>query len=110
MIVGQPHRLPTLSAFPWLRRLYQCDRQGTQLTANLNWQDDRWHEDASYLGHNWSWRPYFYQLLAEGQEQKRLTLSATYRDATTNQYCLTAGQFIANGQRLLLLDIDAAGL
>ena len=107
---AQPHLLPTLSAFPWLRRLYQCDRQGTQLTANLNWQGNRWHEDASYLGHNWSWRPYFYQLLAEGQEQKRLTLSATYRDATTNQYCLTAGQFIANGQRLLLLDIDAAGL
>ena len=107
---SQPHLLPTLSAFPWLRRLYQCDRPGPQLTANLNWQDNRWHEDTSYLGHNWSWRPYFYQLLAEGQEQKRLTLSATYRDATTNQYCLTAGQFIANGQRLLLLDIDAAGL
>ena len=53
---------------------------------------------------------YFYQLLAEGEEQKRLSLSATYRDAGTNQYCLTAGQFIANGQRLLLLDIDATSL
>lgn len=107
---AQPHLLPALGAYPWLRRLYQCDRQGTQLTANLNWQDNHWQEDPSCLGHNWSWRPYFYQLLAEGQEQKRLSLSATYRDAGTNQYCLTAGQFIANGQRLLLLDIDAASL
>ena len=107
---AQPHLLPALGAYPWLRRLYQCDRQGTQLTANLNWQDNRWQEDPSCLGHNWPWRPYFYQLPAEGEEQKRLSLSATYRDAGTNQYCLTAGQFIANGQRLLLLDIDAASL
>jgi len=39
-----------------------------------------------------------------------LSLSSTYRDATTNQYCLTAGQFFDNGQRLLLIDIDAVGL
>jgi EAL domain-containing protein (putative c-di-GMP-specific phosphodiesterase class I) len=96
--------------FPWLLRIYQCDRHGTQLSPNLQWDGERWHEDARYLGHNWSWRPYFYQLLAEGWEERRLTLSSTYRDATSNQYCLTAGQFIDDGQRLLLLDIDAAGL
>lgn len=49
-------------------------------------------------------------MLAEGLDERRLTLSPTYRDATTNQYCLTAGQFIANGNRLLLLDIDAAAV
>ncbi len=96
--------------YPWLLRIYQCDRHGTQLGPNLQWDGERWHEDARYQGHNWSWRPYFYQLLAEGWEERRLTLSTTYRDATTNQYCLTAGQFIDNGRRLLLLDIDAAGL
>ncbi|MGL4319117.1 MAG: EAL domain-containing protein [Pseudomonas sp.] len=97
------------STYPWLLRIYQCDRHGTQLTPNLEWNGRNWQEDRRYLGHNWSWRPYFYQLLAEGWEERRLTLSSTYRDATTNQYCLTAGQFIDNGQRLLLLDIDAAG-
>lgn len=95
--------------FPWLLRIYQCDRHGTQISPNLQWDGQRWGEDARYLGHNWSWRPYFYQLLAEGWEERRLTLSSTYRDATSNQYCLTAGQFIDNGRRLLLLDIDAAG-
>ncbi|MEK1906921.1 MAG: EAL domain-containing protein [Pseudomonas sp.] len=102
--------LLTPSGYPWLLRIYQCDRHGTQLTPNLEWDGQRWQEDARYLGHNWSWRPYFYQLLAEGWDERRLTLSTTYRDATTNQYCLTAGQFIDNGRRLLLLDIDAAGL
>lgn len=96
--------------YPWLLRLYQCDRHGTQTSPNLQWDGQRWHEDHRYLGHNWSWRPYFYQLLAEGWEERRLTLSRTYRDATSNQYCLTAGQFIDNGRSLLLLDIDAAGL
>ncbi|WP_271411763.1 EAL domain-containing protein [Pseudomonas sp. Q1-7] len=96
--------------YPWLLRIYQCDRNGTQISPNLQWVSGAWREDSSYQGHNWSWRPYFYQLLAEGWEERRLTLSTTYRDATTNQYCMTAGQFIDNGRRLLLVDIDAADL
>lgn len=103
-------QLPQLPDFPWLLRFYQCDRHGTQLTPNFEWRQDAWQADSRYLGHNWSWRPYFYHLLAEGWEERRLTLSSTYRDATTNQYCLTAGQFFNNGQRLLLIDIDAVGL
>ena len=103
-------RLPWLPGFPRLLRFYQCDRHGTQLTPNFEWRQDAWQADSRYLGHNWSWRPYFYHLLAEGWEERRLILSSTYRDATTNQYCLTAGQFFDNGQRLLLIDIDAAGL
>ena len=45
--------------------------------------------------------------------QRLLALAPQYDalpEPTTNQYCLTAGQFIDNGRRLLLLDIDAAGL
>lgn len=101
--------LPDVRDYPWLLRFYQCDRHGTQLTPNLEWHEGVWSADDRYMGHNWSWRPYFYHLLAEGWHERRLTLSSTYRDATTNQYCLTAGQFFENGQRLLLIDIDAAG-
>ena len=103
-------RLPRPDDYPWLLRFYQCDRHGTQLTPNLEWRNNAWQADSNYLGHNWSWRPYFYHLLAEGWDERRLILSSTYRDATSNQYCLTAGQFFDNGQRLLLIDIDAAGL
>ena len=105
-----PGSLPAPDAYPWLLRVFQCDRHGTQITPNLEWREGTWHTDTRYLGHNWSWRPYFYQLLAEGWEERRLILSSTYRDATSNQYCLTAGQFIDNGRRLLLVDIDAQGL
>lgn len=103
-------QLPQPHDYPWLLRFYQCDRHGTQLTPNLEWRNGAWQTDASYLGHNWSWRPYFYHLLAEGWDQRRLTLSNTYRDVISNQHCLTAGQFFDNGQRLVLIDIDAAGL
>jgi EAL domain-containing protein (putative c-di-GMP-specific phosphodiesterase class I) len=101
--------LPQLQDYPWLLRFYQCDRHGTQLTPNLEWRNGIWHSDPTYVGHNWSWRPYFYHLLAEGWHERRLILSNTYRDATSNQYCLTAGQFFDNDQRLLLIDVDAAG-
>ncbi|WP_017905653.1 EAL domain-containing protein [Pseudomonas asplenii] len=101
-------QLPRLDSYPWLLRFYQCDRHGTQLTPNLEWRNQAWQADNSYVGHNWSWRPYFYHLLSEGWDGRRLTLSGTYRDATTNQYCLTAGQFFDDGRRLLLIDIDAA--
>ncbi|MFJ4371253.1 EAL domain-containing protein [Pseudomonas japonica] len=103
-------KLPDLNAYPWLLRFFLCDPHGTQLTPNLEWRAPRWHLDSSYLGHNWSWRPYFHHLLAEGWTERRLILSSTYRDATTNQYCLTAGQFFDGGRRLLLIDVDAAGL
>lgn len=102
-------QLPQLHDYPWLLRFYQCDRHGTQLTPNLEWRNGEWHSNPAYIGHNWSWRPYFYHLLAEGWHERRLILSNTYRDATTNQYCLTAGQFFDNDQRILLIDIDAIG-
>lgn len=101
--------LPAPETFPRLLRIYQCDRHGTQISPNLEWNGLFWKEDRRYMGHNWSWRPYFYQLLAEGWEERRLTLSNTYRDATSNQYCMTAGLFIGH-DRLLLVDIDAEGL
>lgn len=103
-------KLPDLQAYPWLLRFFLCDPHGTQLTPNLEWRQQGWHVDSSYLGHNWSWRPYFHHLLAEGWTERRLILSSTYRDATSNQYCLTAGQFFDGGRRLLLIDVDAAGL
>ncbi|GGM06690.1 signal transduction protein [Pseudomonas asuensis] len=102
--------LPLPHDLPWLLRLYQCDRHGTQITPNLEWNGMFWQENRRYLNHNWSWRPYFYSLLAEGMDERRLNLSTIYRDATSNQYCITAGQFIAQGQRPLLIDIDASFL
>ncbi len=107
---GPLSALPDPHAFPGLLRIYQCDLAGTQITPNLEWNGMFWRENRRYLNHNWSWRPYFYALLAEGWNERRLALSSVYRDATTNQYCLTASQFLESGQRLLLIDLDASQL
>ncbi len=105
-----PTTPPPIMPKPWLLRIYLCDRQGTQITPNFQWENGTWHCDPQCIAHNWSWRPYFHQLLAGSVGGHRLTLSPTYRDANTNQYCLTAGQMVSDGNRLLLLDIDAAVL
>lgn len=99
-------QLPQSNNYPWLLRVYICNHHGTQTSPNFEWSDARWQANQHYVGHNWSWRPYFYQLLAEGWDERRLILSSTYRDATSNQYCLTAGKFI-DSTYLILVDIDA---
>jgi hypothetical protein len=62
-------------------------------SPNLVLHERTWRAGSRYLGHNRSWRPYFYQLLSEDWRDHRLPLSSTYRDTSTNQYCLTAGHF-----------------
>lgn len=99
-------QLPAPDAWPWLLRCFLCDARGTQISPNYEWRNNRWQADPHYLDHNWSWRPYFYQILAEAGQDSRVILSNRYRDATSNQYCMTSGLFIDNGRHLLLVDID----
>lgn len=105
---GKPADLPSPKAYPWLLRCFLCDAQGTQISPNYEWNESIWQADARFLDHNWSWRPYFYQILAEAGQDSRVILSNRYRDATTNQYCITSGLFIDDSRHLLLVDIDAA--
>lgn len=105
---AQPNRLPSPQRYPWLIRCFLCDAQGTQISPNYEWSDRQWRADPRYLDHNWSWRPYFYQILAEAGQDSRVILSNRYRDATTNQYCMTSGLFIDDSRHLLLVDIDIA--
>tara|TARA_Y100001970_G_scaffold264015_1_gene350118 strand:- start:2847 stop:4010 length:1164 start_codon:yes stop_codon:yes gene_type:complete len=107
---AQPAHLPDPRNYPWLLRCFLCDAEGTQISPNFEWRGDAWHTDPRYLDHNWSWRPYFYQILAEAGEDSRVILSNRYRDATTNQYCMTSGLFIDDSRHLLLVDIDASFL
>tara|TARA_B100001105_G_scaffold24324_1_gene17151 strand:- start:53 stop:1216 length:1164 start_codon:yes stop_codon:yes gene_type:complete len=107
---AQPAHLPDPRNYPWLLRCFLCDAEGTQISPNFDWRDGAWQTDPRYLDHNWSWRPYFYQILAEAGEDSRVILSNRYRDATTNQYCMTSGLFIDDSRHLLLVDIDASAL
>lgn len=105
---GEPDKLPSPTQYPWLVRCFLCDGHGTQISPNYEWTDARWQPDPRYLDHNWSWRPYFYQILSEAGQGSRIILSSRYRDATSNQYCITSGLFIDDSRHLLLVDIDTS--
>jgi EAL domain-containing protein (putative c-di-GMP-specific phosphodiesterase class I) len=89
-------------------RFYLCNDEGDQISSNFNFDNGKWVEDTSQLGFNWSWRPYFYQLLALEHEQHadRLLTSERYRDFNTDIFCKTLSLRLEDG-RVLLIDIVA---
>lgn len=106
---ANPAQLRLPAQYPWLLRFFLCDAYGTQISPNYEWTGERWQQDPRYLDHNWSWRPYFYRILAASGED-RVILSSRYRDASSNRQCMTSGLFIDEGRHLLLVDIDVGRL
>ncbi len=90
-------------------RFYLCDNQGYQLSPDFNFEADKWYTDPRKIGFNWSWRPYFFQLLvleATG-DCNRIVTSERYRDFSTDLMCKTLSLRLDN-ERILLVDIVAA--
>lgn len=104
--------LNKLSAHPFEKsgvlRFYLCNNEGEQVSSNFNFADGKWFEDATQLGFNWAWRPYFYQLLAleSAKDSYRLVTSERYRDFNTDMLCKTLSLRL-DDERILLLDIAA---
>jgi EAL domain-containing protein (putative c-di-GMP-specific phosphodiesterase class I) len=104
--------LNELSAHPFensgILRFYLCNNEGDQISSNFNFADAKWFEDATQLGFNWAWRPYFYQLLAleSAQDSYRLVTSERYRDFNTDMLCKTLSLRL-DDERVLLIDIAA---
>ena len=107
---GKASALRIPEDYPWLLRFFLCDAHGTQISPNYEWTGEQWQQDPRYLDHNWSWRPYFYRILAASPEGDRVILSSRYRDASSNKHCMTSGFFIDDGRHLLLVDIDVGQL
>lgn len=89
-------------------RFYLCDNQGYQLSADFNFVDDKWFTDPRKIGFNWSWRPYFFQLLAQeaNGDQNRIVTSERYRDFGSDLLCKTLSLRL-DADRILLVDIIA---
>jgi EAL domain-containing protein (putative c-di-GMP-specific phosphodiesterase class I) len=85
-------------------RCFICDRQGVQVSPNYEYRDGQWQEDARLIGHNWSWRPWFYQLVAAADYERRILRSAPYMDISGNQRCFTL-TLALDQQRVLLVDV-----
>lgn len=108
--------LNELSAQPFeesgILRFYLCNNDGDQISSNFNFADGKWFEDATQIGFNWAWRPYFYQLLALESEKDchRIVTSERYRDFSTDALCKTLSLRLDDDERVLLIDIAAEWL
>lgn len=91
-------------------RFYLCDNKGIQSSPNFNFSKNKWFTDSSKIGFNWSWRPYFYHLLAlekaEPEDLNRFVSSERYKDFDSEQLCKTLSIRL-DMDRILLVDIKA---
>lgn len=86
-------------------RFYLCNNQGDQISPDFNFNENRWFTDPRKIGFNWSWRPYFFQLLALENcgDKGRIVSSEHYRDFETNLLCKTLALRL-DSDRVLLVD------
>ncbi|WP_299181796.1 EAL domain-containing protein [uncultured Neptuniibacter sp.] len=87
-----------------LLRFYICDRMGYQISPNYENSEKGWIIDEHHRGYNWSWRPYFFELLGSSDTLNRLVFSEPYQDIHTGERAQTAVLFI-DDQRILLADL-----
>ncbi|WP_432695617.1 EAL domain-containing protein [Marinobacterium sp. YM272] len=107
LLAGGEHSGSHLSSFrpdPDILRFYICDRQGNQISPNWFFRDEQWQSDDSVLGSNWSWRPYFYQLVGSADYDRRVLSSISYSDIKTGQICHTLSLAL-DERRVLLVDV-----
>ncbi len=96
--------LTAYSPDPDILRFFICDRQGLQISANWWFSDRQWHSDSGVIGSNWSWRPYFYQLVGASDYERRILRSSTYIDIASGKRCHTL-TLALDAHRILLVDV-----
>lgn len=87
-----------------LMRFYICDRLGNQISPNFENSSDGWKLEEKHRGYNWSWRPYFFELIGSSDTNNRLVFSVPYQDIHTGKRAQTAVLFI-DENRILLADL-----
>jgi EAL domain-containing protein (putative c-di-GMP-specific phosphodiesterase class I) len=84
-------------------RMYICDEDGFQQTANLfKLYGEQWELQSQYKGRNWSWRPYFLETILRMQANDRGILSDVYRDIETGEKIRTFSYPMENGSYLYI--------
>jgi EAL domain-containing protein (putative c-di-GMP-specific phosphodiesterase class I) len=90
-------------------RFYICNNEGFQTSPNFNCLDSHWTTDSSMVGYNWSWRPYFYPLIAQesttsDNPTEPFIISEHYKDFASDSLCKTISTRL-DMDRILLVDI-----
>ena len=86
-------------------RLYICDENGFQKSANMFKEKDKWNLQKEYVHKNWSWRPYFLENIMKMRIAKRGILSDLYSDIETGETIRTFSCPL-NGDDFLFVDIS----
>ena len=87
-------------------KFYLCNSEGTQISADFNFQNNSWFTDSKKIGLNWSWRPYFYQSVAlyKCGIDNKVIISESYRDYDSGLLCKTLSLPL-DKERILMIDI-----
>jgi EAL domain-containing protein (putative c-di-GMP-specific phosphodiesterase class I) len=84
-------------------RLYICNEDGFQESANVVKQDNqKWVLQPHYKHKNWSWRPYFLENIARMNYEKKGILSDLYSDIETDEIIRTYSFPMENGYYLFI--------
>lgn len=104
--------LNELAAMPFeengILGFYICNSDGEQISSSFEFSQGKWIENHRTRHFNWSWRAYFYQILALDFEQAcaEPIASEAYRDFDTDKLCKTLSIRL-DEVRILLVDIIA---
>lgn len=88
-------------------RCFITDNDGNQISDNYECADNRFHSKQLTSHFNWSWRPYFPQIVAYLDEvHQHIGRSTPYKDVNTGLLVQTLGVRMTSNT-LLLIDIAA---
>jgi EAL domain-containing protein (putative c-di-GMP-specific phosphodiesterase class I) len=83
-------------------RLYICDEDGYQQSANMIKENDVWVLRHEYLMKNWSWRPYFLENIVHMRNTKKGILSDLYSDIESGETIRTFSYPLDDGHYLFI--------
>lgn len=87
-------------------RMYVCDGDGFQLSANyFKNPESGWIFQSEYLHKNWSWRPYFLENIIKMRNENKGILSDLYSDIETGEPVRTFS-YPVTSQEFLFIDIS----
>lgn len=86
-------------------RVYICDEEGFQKTANYFYVNDEWKIQQEYINKNWSWRPYFLENIIKMRYEQKGILSDLYSDIETGETIRTFS-FPVSANDFLFIDLS----
>lgn len=86
-------------------RMYICDEDGFQKSANIFKMNSQWIIQPEYKEKNWSWRPYFLENIIRMRNEKKGILSDLYSDIETGETVRTYS-FPVNSNDYLFIDLS----